>query len=499
MGRYPDLNHMASLSSILSLARVGATNRAWEAFTGAGLDKQRSDPAVLTLKGRLLKDRARAAGGAAGAELFSQSAQAYTDAAAIQRTASYPLINAATMALLAGQGARAATLADQILTLLDGGQDNGETPYWGEATRAEALLLLGRRTEAEKSLERAIKFAPLGYEDHAVTLRQFRAILKLAGDDAKWVDRFAPPPCLHFSGMIGISPDDLAAATRINEAIERIAPAFGFGALAAGADILIAEALIACQAELYVYLPGSIEDFRATSVAPFGEGWLPRFDSLIDAAVGVEILDDGQQVSSASIGLCEEFAMGCAIEHARRLECVASSLRVTGDTDDHRADIWSVTTLPLETLALPRTATLPDEPPLPTGKYVTYLALSDTIAINAPETACGSWNEGDIIVFAFDRIDDALIALDTLRSSGAEHVIAALDCRILKTGIDTDSMRASVVRMVKAAAPGAVVATKGAAMATMLRRDRVRIEPLGEIASIAGGIEIYALVKWERG
>ena len=487
------MNDPAALASILSLARAGATNRAWEAFVDVGLDKQRSDPAVLTLKGRLLKDRARAAGGAARAELFSQSAQAYTDAAAIQHTASYPLINAATMALFAGQGAQAATLATQILTLLDSGLDNGETPYWGEAARAEALLLLGRRSEAEASLERAIKLAPRGYEDHAVTLRQFRAISKLVGDDAAWVDRFAPPPCLHFSGVIGISPDDQGAVTRIKEAVERIAPAFGFGALAAGADILIAEALLARQAELYIYLPGSLEEFRAASVTPFGAAWLPRFEALIDAAASVEILDGAQPVSSASIGLCEELAMGCAIEHARRLECVASSLRVTGDTDNRRADIWTVTTLPLETLTLPRSASLPDEPPLPAGKYVTYLALYGVSASETYPAACGSWNEGDMTVFAFERIDDALIALDTLRSNGAEHAIAALDCRILETGIDTDSMRALVVRMAKAAAPGAVVATKVAAMATMLRKDHLRIEPLGEIASAAGGIDIYAV------
>jgi hypothetical protein len=52
-----------TLSPILSLARSGSITRAWKAFVAAGLEKANAVES-LTLKGRLLKDRARQAVGA---------------------------------------------------------------------------------------------------------------------------------------------------------------------------------------------------------------------------------------------------------------------------------------------------------------------------------------------------------------------------------------------------------------------------------------------------
>lgn len=45
---------------------------------------------------------------------------------------------------------------------------------------------------------------------------------------------------------------------------------FAWGALAAGADIVIAEHLLASDAELHVVLPCPVEQFEAQSVAPAG-------------------------------------------------------------------------------------------------------------------------------------------------------------------------------------------------------------------------------------
>ena len=48
-----------ALKMILALARAGATSRAWDRFVAAGFDRDEADFQALTLKGRLLKDRAR--------------------------------------------------------------------------------------------------------------------------------------------------------------------------------------------------------------------------------------------------------------------------------------------------------------------------------------------------------------------------------------------------------------------------------------------------------
>ena len=74
---------MMNLPPILSLARAGATSRAWDAFVAAGLDGA-EDIHALTLNGRLLKDRARQAAGVERAALFAQSGAAYRRAATLR-------------------------------------------------------------------------------------------------------------------------------------------------------------------------------------------------------------------------------------------------------------------------------------------------------------------------------------------------------------------------------------------------------------------------------
>jgi hypothetical protein len=58
----------------------------------------------------------------------------------------------------------------------------------------------------------------------------------------------------------------------------------GFGSLAAGADILAAEALLDLGAELQVVLPFERDEFVRVSVAPAGEDRVERFERCLAAA-----------------------------------------------------------------------------------------------------------------------------------------------------------------------------------------------------------------------
>jgi TolA-binding protein len=129
----------STLTAITRLARAGALEQAWGLFQGSGYDPLPDDADVLTVYGRLLKDRAAQASGPAREELLNQAIAAYTRASGLSR-ATYPLINAATLAYLSGRRDQAATLARQTIALLDSGQHAAETQYWLGATRAEALL-----------------------------------------------------------------------------------------------------------------------------------------------------------------------------------------------------------------------------------------------------------------------------------------------------------------------------------------------------------------------
>ena len=313
----------ARLAIIRRLARGGAAARAWSAFAAAGFDVRTDDATLLTLKGRLLKDLAmqadageRSAGLRAAAEAYSAAAQLSDD--------SYPRINAATLVYLRGDKAAAQTLAQDLLDLIAQGRHGGETPYWLEATRAEALLLLDKTAEAQAALRHAVKIAPHAREDRAATLRQFRRIIAMSGGDDGWLDEFAVRPVMHFRGPMALPG---SAAEAITAAVTAIAPAMAYGALAAGTDIVAAEAALGVGAELHIILPGPVDLFRQCSVEPLGPDWAERFAALIDAASSVETIDEAGGLTMAAVRLADDMAMGLAVAEALAFGSVPHMLR----------------------------------------------------------------------------------------------------------------------------------------------------------------------------
>ncbi len=313
-----------SLSEIRALARAGATDAAWSLLAAEPAGTE-----TLTLRGRLLKDRAATAQGTARMALLRDAADAYVQAAAA-RPATYPLINAATLSLLGGARARAAQLATETLALLDSGAHEPDTRYWLAATRAEALLLLDREVEARAALRDAIAGTPRAWEDHAVTIRQFRLILAELDRPAAWLDACRPPAPIHFAGPIGIRADDAQLGTELAAAIAANGAGIAVGALAAGFDILAAEALVSAGADLHIVLPAPPDVFVARSVTPAGEAWRARFDALLAASAQVDILDLPAGLSAAAVALAEEMAIGCAVRSAQLLDRETILLRLAG-------------------------------------------------------------------------------------------------------------------------------------------------------------------------
>lgn len=319
------------LLAILAYARAGATDRAWGLLEEARLDGGDRDPALLSLKGRLLKDRALRIGGGERRRFYLEAAKAYEQAAELSG-ASYPLINAATLSLLAGAEERARALAAEAADLVERRPDEPETPYYRLATRAEALLIRDRHDEARSAFAEAIALAPRAWEDHASTLRQFALILAAQGRDSAWLDAHRPPRSLHFGGHMSFDPKVVRREhldEKIAAVLEEENVGFGFGALAAGADIIIAEALLARGAEVHAILPGGVEAFAAVSVDPFGKAWRRRFDAVLAMADTVRpVRPLGAAPDSAMIGIADEVAMGAALMNGRRLESSAVQLLV---------------------------------------------------------------------------------------------------------------------------------------------------------------------------
>jgi len=321
-------NRGTILLSIVAHARAGALQKAWDLFRDANLDIVKDDPAVLTVLGRLLKDEAARAQGSEQRKFFRQAATAYDQAGQITGQ-TYPLINAATLSLLAGRGTKARALARTILERPD---DAAETPYWRAATRAEAHLLLAQIDQARSKLAAAISVAPKAFEDHAATLRQFALILGHFGQDKAWLDDFRPPRTMHFAGSLRLkASDEKRVSNELRQILREEKVGTGFGALAAGADILTAEALLEAGADLHVVLPAPADIFRRISVAAYGTRWARRYDAVLASAASCRVLSTGSvSAFPLTVRLATEIAMGGAVMSARQLQTEAIEFVVIG-------------------------------------------------------------------------------------------------------------------------------------------------------------------------
>lgn len=448
------------LLPIIAHARSGALQHAWRLFREAGLEVVNDDAQVLAVRGRLLKDEALAASGPARRGLYQEAARAYGRAGEISGAA-YPLINAAALSLLSGDAAAARAGADRALAALDLGGPEADTPYYLAATRAEALLLRGERAQAQAALAEAMARAPQAWEDHASTLRQFGLILEALGQDATWLDPHRPPRVLHFAGHTAVAPDDPSLAGEVRAALARERIGFAYGALAAGADIVIAEALLDRGCDLHLVLPARTDLFREASVVKFGEDWAGRFDACLARAGGLRWLEDAPDPLSATppheldVRIAAEIAMGLAVLQAAALCTEPVQLLVLDGTGlDPEAGAsaaigaaWADTGRRGQVLIHPRAARTPtaalrpppaeDEPAAllaielpaegPAGGAVTDLLarLARIVAQGPTPRAPPRWF-GRRIGLAYDRPAEAATVALAILALGTDHLVLAI-------------------------------------------------------------------------
>lgn len=423
------------LPSVLAHLRAGALAEARRLFREAGLEEERSDPAVLAVRGRLLKDEALTVSGADRIARQRLAAEAYQAAGALSGS-TYHLINAASLWRLAGDGAASETVARRVLASLDENPDEPETPYWLAATRAEALLLLGRAEAAQRALTEAVAIAPRAYEDHAPTLRQFRLLCGTLGLPADWLDTFSPPRTLHFAGHMGAGADDADLRRAVRQLLQSERVGFGFGALAAGADIVVAEELLAAGAELDLVLPADPERFRVTSVLRLGADWSARYDAVLAAGVEVKVVGDGGPPTPPALQLAAEAAMGLTALRAQTLQTEALQLVVLDEADADAAPSpggaewarrrWAALGRRQAVVPAPRNGgPSPEAPTDPSHRLVAVLAAQASTAVlpalvrtltGAEMAGSPIWSE-DSLLLAFA---DPLAAADAARRIRAE-------------------------------------------------------------------------------
>jgi hypothetical protein len=315
---------------VLALAQMGDAGHAEQAYERLGLTAWTDDEDAVALRGRLLKDRARAASGPERQALFEQASAAYLRAYAI-RSGYFPAINAAATAWAAGERVRARALAEEVLRHPE---LNPPESFFAAASRAEALMLLGRLDEAVEVIGKAVRTGDVGYGERGSAYRQMAWLCAEAdlspGEQQPLLDALRPPPVITYTGhMARVCDGEGALAARISAEIDALGSTIAYGALACGADILFAEEILRRGGELNVVLPFQAPDFVEASVRPGGEAWVERFEACLRQAASVEFAtrmdyvgDDGQLAYGSLL------AMGLAQLRAGQISARAVQLAV---------------------------------------------------------------------------------------------------------------------------------------------------------------------------
>jgi class 3 adenylate cyclase len=281
----------------LASARMGAIADAEQWLGAIDRDALGASPLateVWSLAGRIAKERyaaARDRASDAAPEFARLAIESYRRAFELSGSA-YPAVNAATMALLSGDVALAATLARQALAAMEPTGD-----HWHHACSGEARLLLGDLASARAHYAEARRLAARRHGDVATMRRQLRLIGSPAS--VELLEVVPAPSVIAFSGHMIDRPDrpsprfpaalEAPVAAALGERIAGLGPSIGYSQAACGADLLFLEAMQDAGMETHVLLPFAPSDYVATSVAFAGDGWTERFHRALGRASQVTL------------------------------------------------------------------------------------------------------------------------------------------------------------------------------------------------------------------
>jgi len=322
----PDVRYLQALA----MARLGDPHAALRLYERNRVEEIGTEDAVA-LKGRLLKDLAVRASGPKQVQLFRQSSEAYQQANHLS-DGYFSGINAATTSLLAGDGETARKLATAISQRPDVAQPDN---YFAAASGAEAMLVSGKIDEAIKLYSEARRRPDASPGMIASTARQVALIAKCfeISDEHRQalLEAIRPSPVIHFCGHMFREGWEVEAEIEeaVNAILDETGALIAYGPLACGADILIAEAILARGGELHAILPFAEEDFLRTSVRPGGPSWEERYIRARDAAESVTFATQIQHVDDDELfAYCSKLVMGLARLRADIMQTEAFQLAV---------------------------------------------------------------------------------------------------------------------------------------------------------------------------
>jgi adenylate cyclase len=322
-------NKALAYGLVLARARLGKLDEAMALHDAHGLAGPDEGLDAHSLRARILKDMALSTAPPDAGRL-ADAIVAYT--AAYERFGDpFPGINAASLMLLAGDTEGARALAASLLEMPRLSDAQG---YYDLVTRAEALLILGRTAAAGQAVIQGCAMPDADPGARSGTRRQLRRIAERLGLDpelnAALLAPLTPPAVTVFGGQSFETDADAEAALgkEVEAAVRQLGVGFAYGALAAGADIVVAERLLDLGVELNVVLPFCTDDFLAALVGQDG-GWAPRFQACLNRAATVSHATEANYVGDPNqIRFGADVAMGMAKLRAESLDAVTVQIAV---------------------------------------------------------------------------------------------------------------------------------------------------------------------------
>lgn len=321
--------------AVLNLARAGGYAQAERLYREFALE-QHDDERIASLGARLLRERALATQ-PMDMPLLLQAAQRY-EAIHQHTRGSFSGVNAAVLWLLAGHHDHARGLARRVLEQLITDREGTGSAYYAASDAATAALLLEEQETTRAYLRACAKHHGGNQTLLSATRRQLRRICQALHLDESLLAPLRPPGVIHYTGHMMAPPGrpsrlpmEAVAGLRdsISTFLHQHAVGYGFGALACGADILIAEALLEHGAELHVVLPCEAEQFITLSVAPGGRDWVSRFHRCLSRASSLTLATQDQLPGDTTLFVhASQLAMGLANLRARHLDAPLQQLAI---------------------------------------------------------------------------------------------------------------------------------------------------------------------------
>jgi predicted DNA-binding protein (UPF0251 family) len=271
----------------------------------------------------------------------------------------YPGINAATMALIAGDENASRRIAQGLIASVDIDVER----YWSIATLAEALLICGKRSKALDVLLRARSMIDADAGAKASTIVQLRRLATVIPDDIEpLVEALGQRTVVMVSGhmfrgseMDGPQQREMEESikARGSEIFHEQSVGYVYGALACGSDIILAEAALKLGLEFNVVLPFGTERFVKTSVRigdPLGEAgkWEKRFYEILGRANAVTVMEASEPADrdlDSYFFYALRYAAGTALQRATilqtRCELVIVSDQKQPDNIAGANQVWS--------------------------------------------------------------------------------------------------------------------------------------------------------------